>query len=170
MSGNNRLRRLSTCILFLSAKRAYGRSHSKNKHLFMHIVHITLQHHYKFYFKGIRTDWSFWSNVLYEKNNQNKTYEHNMQIQCSTKGVGWTGCKNGCPQLNYLASRHRNMLTKTNLESSCSLSHIVIGTDQLHLYYTNKMDNLVLLPYYFNGPLTIPAPCLSLIPVEPIHF
>lgn len=62
------------------------------------------------------------------------------------------------------------VLTKTNLNTSCSLALIVIGTDQLCLYYTNKMDNLVLLPCHFNGPLEVPAPFLSLIPPEPIHF
>lgn len=32
------------------------------------------------------------------------------------------------------------------------------GADQLRLYYTSEMDNLVLLACHFNGPLTVAAP------------
>lgn len=38
------------------------------------------------------------------------------------------------------------------------------GADQLHLYYTSEMDNLLVLAGHFNGPLL----GLLLIPEEPL--
>lgn len=80
----------------------------------------------------------------------------------------WMWLEHDCHQRLNLAPSRRGPLTETKPNTSCSLA--ALGTDQLRLYYMNEMDNLVLLACHFNGPLTVAALCLPLIPAEPIHL
>lgn len=138
----------------LIAKSTYGYSWPQNEYFYS--AHSSQPFHSIYYNLTRSGCTSIYSHLLHEDPKITKSIHQKKSTRRNTRNVGRTWFQSDChPQLNPIPYGE---LTKTNLNTSCSLALIVIGTDQLRLYYTNEMDNLVLLPCHFNGPLTVPAP------------